>query len=189
MKSLNDSRGTGNVTFFVVALSFLSILFYTQNIVGAAFGALILAACFKDITTFTIPNWIPVSIFCLFIIAVFFSELHFSEIMAHVITGLVVLLITAALFFSGFFGGGDAKLFAALALWFGWPHILLLTIYTVFLGGFLAVFLLLFRYLARKKLFTVPKSLESLLKDGGPAPYGVAIGGAAILLIPLSIIV
>jgi prepilin peptidase CpaA len=42
---------------------------------------------------------------------------------AHLAAGLCVLLLCMVFFFCGWCGGGDAKLLAAIALWFGFDSL------------------------------------------------------------------
>ena len=92
----------------------------------------------------------------------------------------------SVLFARGWLGGGDVKLLAAATLWVGpagTPSLLLLT---SVLGGALALFLLLplggqIAVAARGMLGQPPISAERGLAM--PIPYGVAIAGAALIVI------
>ncbi len=62
----------------------------------------------------------------------------------HVAAGLAVLTITFACFAFGWIGGGDAKLAAATALWFGFDHLLVYLVYAAVAGWRLTLLLLQF---------------------------------------------
>ena len=64
--------------------------------------------------------------------------------------GAVMLIAGFALFAAGIFGGGDAKLLAASALWFGWPGIARYIFVVALLGGLLALVILGLRRFAPK---------------------------------------
>ena len=74
----------------------------------AAFPAAIAFAGAMDVFSMTIPNRIS-----LFLIAAFFvlapcAGLSWQDVGLHVGAGLVVLIVTATLFFMGHLGGGDS---------------------------------------------------------------------------------
>ena len=53
----------------------------------------------------------------------------------HLAAAAVVLTAAFVLFSQGWIGGGDAKLAAATALWFGFDHLLGYMIYASLFGG------------------------------------------------------
>ena len=59
----------------------------------------------------------------------------------------LVLVVAFGFFTQGWIGGGDAKLAAATALWFGFDHLLDYLIYASLFGGVLTLLLLQFRML------------------------------------------
>jgi prepilin peptidase CpaA len=91
-----------------------------------------------------------------------------------VLFGVGVLLLGFLLFQINVFGGGDAKLIAAAAVWTGVAAFLEFALWTAIAGGFLAMFLLVTR--ARLKPSDArPAFLNRLLTGKGGVPYGVAI--------------
>ena len=56
-------------------------------------------------------------------------------IASHAGAGALVLVIAFACFAFGWIGGGDAKLAAAAALWFGFDHLLDYLVYASLFGG------------------------------------------------------
>jgi prepilin peptidase CpaA len=99
------------------------------------------------------------------------------------VIGAASLLAGFAIFSFRLIGGGDAKLFAAAALWLGPTGILAFLVFTAIAG--LCVALLMLAWSA--------VSIESEVR-GGPLlggmkpvlPYGYAIASGAILAMPLS---
>ncbi len=141
-------------------------------------GALIAASC--DAISYTIPNWLTAGIAMLFIPAAFAAGLPASEILLALGCGAAVLAAGFVLFALGWFGGGDAKLAAALACWLGWQQLPMFLLVTSVLGGLMALLILLFRAFPAR----------GWLREGGPlwrlhdkkqgVPYGVALGTAAL---------
>lgn len=153
----------------------------------AVFPALVIGGAVKDLTSFTIPNWLTGGLAVCFAPAALLVGLDVGQIGLHVAVGLAFLLAGMAMFALGWIGGGDAKLFAAAALWLGWPAGIAFLFYTTIAGGALALCLLGARS-GHLGLSTVggPTWVSRLLQTGGPAPYGVAIAVGALAAFRLS---
>ena len=94
---------------------------------------------------------------------------------------MVTLVATFALYQYGVLGGGDAKLFAAGALWFGPQAIGAFALGTAFSGGVLCAAILAYRALPLP--IASVGSLIALHDRKNGLPYGVAIAaGAAMAL-------
>lgn len=142
-------------------------------------GLLMAAAC-QDIARLTISNIFPVLVILLFPawVAVVGPQ---ADIWMNGVNFLVILGIGMGLFSMGWLGGGDVKLFAAVALWFDFSAILQLTLYIAAAGGALAVMLTLLRR-------AVPAGVRdrfdwAMFERRGPIPYGVAIAVGALLCV------
>jgi len=99
---------------------------------------------------------------------------------------LAVFLVGAVLFARGWLGGGDVKLLTAAVLWAGPAGTPALLMLTGVLGGALALFLLMpfgsqITMAIRALLGQPPVSTERGMAT--PVPYGVAIAGAALIVI------
>jgi prepilin peptidase CpaA len=97
-----------------------------------------------------------------------------------------VFLVGALCFSRGYLGGGDVKLLAAATLWAGPAATPALLMLTGLLGGALALFLLMppgayVLSLARAKLGSGFDSADPSMST--PVPYGIAIAGAAVIVI------
>ena len=68
-----------------------------------------------------------------------------SDLLSHLGAGAVVLAVVFVFFARGWIGGGDAKLAAATALWFGFAHLLDYLLYASLFGGVLTLAIIYFR--------------------------------------------
>lgn len=90
-----------------------------------------------------------------------------EQIVLHLIAAIIVFLLFSVFFYLRVMGGGDVKLFTALALWFDWETTTRMLLYATLLG--VAV--------------TIVFWFEHRRRDrSGPAriPYGVAIALAGL---------
>ena len=134
-------------------------------------AAALLACCWWDLKTRTIPNWLNLAIALgavAFWIAVGLPV--WPEVALRVAVAFVTFWVFAAAFAMGAMGGGDVKLIAALALWLPWQAVLGLLFLMTIAGGVLTL-----GYLIRHKLAKREEKLE--------IPYGVAIAFGGLWLI------
>ena len=151
------------------------------------FPALVIAAAVKDLTTFTIPNWIAAGLVAGFAAFALEAGLPWQVVAADAAVGFAALVAGMAMFALRWVGGGDAKLFAAAALWLGLAPAVTYLFYTAFAGGLLALTLLGLRSApARAVLPQGPAWFARLTEPGGAAPYGVAIAVGALAAFPQS---
>ncbi|WP_417477927.1 A24 family peptidase [Maricaulis sp.] len=157
------------------------------QIASLSLVVLLLYGAFTDATRFIIPNWLTIAVAVLFPVAAVLAGIGWADAGNHLLAGLLALVLGMALFAPGWIGGGDAKLFAATALWFGWPGLAGFLIHTVLLGGVLVLVLLI----ARKALPMAgisPEKLDgSALAPAAPVPYGIAIAGGALWSLPATV--
>jgi prepilin peptidase CpaA len=85
-----------------------------------------------------------------------------ADIGIHLLVGGITLAFFAIAFRLGAMGGGDVKLFAALALWFPWVDAFRMVLYASILGALVTIIFLI---------------IHKLKQQDGRAriPYGVAI--------------
>jgi prepilin peptidase CpaA len=158
-------------------------------LVVSVFPLLVLIAALTDATTFLIPNRLSAALAIAFLPAALLMGLSPATIGVCLIVGLAALLVGVCMFAAGWIGGGDAKLFAAAALWLGWPAVGPFLAWTGIAGGALAVGLLA----ARKATSPIlaargPVWVGRLLEPKGDVPYGVAIAFGALAAFPASAI-
>lgn len=146
--------------------------------------ALLAASAGWDLASFTIPNFLPVALIAMFGVFVMAAGFAPAAIGGHALAGLLGLAIGFALFAFGFIGGGDAKLFAATALWLGFGNLLEYVLITSVIGGALALVLLSARSMPIPATLASQKWALRLHDSKGGIPYGVALAAAALIVLP-----
>lgn len=137
-----------------------------------------------DFFTMTIPNRICLALIACFAVAVASIGAPFEMIVNHVAAGLLFLVIGIFLFTMKWLGGGDAKLLAAVALWFGFESLFSYVILVTLIGGVLATAILGFRKLT-PPVWLMGQDWAFRLHDRqGGIPYGIALAGAALWIYP-----
>lgn len=144
------------------------------------FVVLVFKAAVSDILSYLVPNRICLAIALLYPVFVLSAPGTIDWSMALAI-GLGSLAVGFVFFVLGGWGGGDAKLFAAVALWAGPAEFLPFTLYTTLAGGVMAIFIWL-----QLRLAKVPATSLLLQTDVDPdigkhpMPYGAAIAVGAL---------
>src|SRR5437588_11830027 len=148
------------------------------------FPALMAFAAASDLLTMTISNRISLALGVSFLALALMSGMPAFDILAHLGAGATVLVVSFGCFAMGWVGGGDAKVAAAAALWFGFGHLMNYLLYASLFGGALTLLLLQFRQ------WPLPYSLagQSWLirlhaKESG-IPYGIALAIGALMIYP-----
>ena len=164
----------------------MSILMITVHwISGAACLLALVYAVVSDCRHLIIPNWTCVTVAIAFLPAALINGAAPLTMAIHYGVGLGVLLAGIILFARGIMGGGDLKLLAAASIWTGWNGLLDFLFLVAVLGGVLA--LLVFAALRLKGRIAVLGRVKWIGKDTAksqPIPYGIAIGLAALALLP-----
>jgi prepilin peptidase CpaA len=151
----------------------------------AVFPLAMAYAVVTDVRTLTIPNWTSVVPAALFLPAAMGAGLTWTEIAIHYGIGIGILVAGMVLFAFHLVGGGDVKLLAAAAVWYGWGELLTLLLMVALLGGVLAFVVLFLRTPVGRWLQARYPRIDALIPGGGKViPYGVAIGISAIFLYP-----
>lgn len=151
------------------------------------FLALVLSAAFSDAVTFTIPNWISLTLLALFPVAGLAAGLSIPTLALHLALGFGALVVGAGMFAMRWVGGGDAKLIAAVLLWLGLPAMPQFLIATAMTGGSLAITLLMLRSVHFRAVVALgPRWVSRLADSNQGIPYGVAIAVGALFAISAS---
>src|ERR1041385_9030348 len=91
----------------------------THLLVFAPLVVLLLLAAGWDLASYTIPNIIPSIMLASFVVFAATAGYTAQLYETHALAALISLVASFVLFALGYIGGGDAKLFAAVAAWFG----------------------------------------------------------------------
>jgi prepilin peptidase CpaA len=153
-----------------------------------AFPALVIVAALRDMTSYTIPNWISLALIAAFAPVALLAGFDLQLGGVALAAGGIGLVAGIAMFALGWIGGGDAKLFAACMLWLGWPASAPFVIWTALAGGGLAVALLWGRRLGQPIADKGPPWFGRLMTPGGDVPYGLSICFGALIAFPESTI-
>ncbi len=148
------------------------------------FPALMAFAAASDLFTMTIPNRVSLALGAGFLVLALLSGMGFYDMLTHVAAGTIVLAAAFGCFTMGWIGGGDAKVAAAAALWFGFGHLMNYLVYASLFGGALTLLLLQFRQWPLPYPFAGQAWLLRLhAKDSG-IPYGIALAIGALTIYP-----
>jgi prepilin peptidase CpaA len=148
------------------------------------FPALMAFAAASDLFTMTISNRVSLALAAGFLVLALLSGMGLYDILLHVGAGATVLVAAFACFAMGWVGGGDAKVAASAALWFGFGHLMDYLLYASVLGGALTLLLLQFRQWPLPSPFTGQAWLARLHARETGIPYGIALAIGALLIYP-----
>jgi prepilin peptidase CpaA len=146
-------------------------------------AAMVLAACL-DAFTMTIPNRLTVAFALLFAPAAAFAGLPLAGIGLHLAAGAAMLAVAFGFFAMGWIGGGDAKFFAATALWLGWSDLLTYALYFSLIGGALTLAILAARAMPLPALLGRAEWALRLHNAKSGIPYGIALAAAGLIIYP-----
>lgn len=136
-----------------------------------ALTLLLLAACWFDLRTRTIPNQLNLAVALLAIPFWWASGLPlWPDVALQLGVAAGIFGLFALAFAIGAMGGGDVKLVGALALWLPWQAMLLVLVIMSIAGGALTLAMLIRHRLAKRE---TPLEI----------PYGVAIAFGGLWLI------
>jgi prepilin peptidase CpaA len=148
------------------------------------FPALMAFAAASDLFTMTISNRVSMALVAGFLALALISGMGPYDILSHLGAGAAVLAVAFACFAMGWVGGGDAKVAAAAALWFGFGHLLNYLLYASVFGGALTLLLLQFRQWPLPYPFAGQAWLLRLHAKESGIPYGIALAIGALMIYP-----
>ena len=105
------------------------------------FPAVMAFAASSDLFTMTIANRVSIILVAGFALLAALTGMDASDLLSHVGAAAAVLAVVFVFFAFGWIGGGDAKLAAATALWFGFAHLVDYLFYASLIGGALTLFI------------------------------------------------
>ncbi|MGB8817488.1 MAG: prepilin peptidase [Rhizobiaceae bacterium] len=142
-------------------------------------------AAMSDMMSMTIANRISILLVGAFLVIAPLTGMPLIQIGWHVAALAIVLSVCFALFAAGAMGGGDAKLMASTALWFGLDmNLISYLLVASALGGVLTLAILRFR---SSNVTVYAGKVDFLLRIADPKekiPYGIALGIAGLLIYP-----
>jgi prepilin peptidase CpaA len=148
------------------------------------FPAMMAFAASSDLLTMTISNRVTLALLAGFFVLAFVTGMNQHELLSHIGAGFAVLVVTFVFFARGWIGGGDAKLAAVTALWFGFDQLLNYALYASLLGGVLTLAMIRFRLLPLPRFLAGQEWLRRLHQLDAGVPYGIALAAAALLIYP-----
>ena len=148
------------------------------------FPALMAFAAASDLFTMTISNRVSMALAAGFLVLAVASSMGLYDILSHLGAGATVLTVAFACFAMGWIGGGDAKVAASAALWFGFGHLLTYLVYASLFGGALTLLLLQFRQWPLPYALAGQSWLLRLHAKESGIPYGIALAIGALTIYP-----
>jgi prepilin peptidase CpaA len=148
------------------------------------FPALMAFAAASDLLTMTISNRVSLALAAGFLVVALASGMGLSDILLHVGAGAAVLTVAFACFAMGWVGGGDAKVAASAALWFGFADLMNYLVYASIFGGALTLLLLQFRQWPLPYALAGQTWLLRLHAKESGIPYGIALALGALTIYP-----
>ncbi len=146
-------------------------------------GLLALAAAW-DLASYTIPNRLSLALAVAFLAFVALCGVALPAFGTHLAAGAVALAVGFCLFAAGFIGGGDAKLFAAASLWFGFTDLFAYALVSAVFGGVLTLSILMARRVPLPAGLRGQQWLVRLHDRRSGIPYGVALAAGALFMLP-----
>jgi prepilin peptidase CpaA len=148
------------------------------------FPALMAFAAASDLFTMTISNRVSLLLAAGFLVLAVAGGMGFHDMLLHVAAGMTVLTVAFVCFTMGWVGGGDAKVAAAAALWFGFAHLMSYLVYASLFGGALTLLLLQFRQWPLPYPLAGQAWLLKLHAKESGIPYGIALAVGALMIYP-----
>ena len=148
------------------------------------FPALMAFAAASDLFTMTISNRVSLALTAGFVGLALASGMSAPDMLWHLSAGATVLAVAFACFAMGWVGGGDAKLAAGAALWFGFGYLMDYLLYASLFGGVLTLLLLQFRQWPLPYPLASQGWLLKLHAKESGIPYGIALAIGALVVYP-----
>jgi prepilin peptidase CpaA len=148
------------------------------------FPAAMAFAASSDLFSMTISNRVALFLIAGFVVLAIGSGMSLGDVLSHISAAAVVLVVSFAFFARGWIGGGDAKLAAVTALWFGFDHLMAYLLYGSLFGGILTLAMIRFRLMPLPQALADQEWVKRLHRLDGGVPYGIALAAAALLIYP-----
>ena len=162
----------------------------TKAVILIIFPVLLIYAALGDIRNLRIPNWLNGLIFAAFFPVALILGMPLEMIPWHLLSFAVALALGITLFSFGFIGGGDGKMLAAVAVWFGWSDPLItFIIFTALAGGLQSLAHFAWKIVSMEySVWGKEGALKKkVLAQKMELPYGLAIAAGGLLTMPSSV--
>jgi len=148
------------------------------------FPAAMAYAAASDMVSMTISNRLCLVLAVGFALCAASIGLSWEQLGWHLGAGFLVLCVCFGFFAAGWIGGGDAKLAAVTALWFGFDQLLPYVFISSVAGGALTLLLLRLRKMPLPRPATSWGWAQRLHDKDEGVPYGIALAFAALVVLP-----
>jgi prepilin peptidase CpaA len=148
------------------------------------FPSLMAFAASSDLLTMTISNRISLALIGGFLLLAAASGMSLEDIGMHFAAGAIVLCLTFLCYLRGWVGGGDAKLAAATALWFGFTYMYDYLLWASLFGGVLTLLIIRFRQMPLPEALSRHAWIARLHQHNEGVPYGIALAASALVIYP-----
>jgi prepilin peptidase CpaA len=156
----------------------------TNLLLLLVFPAIIVYSGVSDLLRMTISNRVTLGLAGAFFVMAALTGMPLATMGSHLAAGGLVLLITFACFAFGWIGGGDAKIAAATALWFGFDQLFSYVLIASVFGGVLTLVILQARTMALPAIAARQPWIVRLHHPKTGIPYGIALAAAALVIYP-----
>ena len=148
------------------------------------FPAAMIYAGIMDLLTMKIRNFVVLIVAVSYLVFAPLAGFTLYEIGLSLAVAGAVFIVTFGFFAAGWIGGGDAKLAAVTALWFGWDHAMPYFIYATLAGGLLTLAIIGFRSMMLPASLYKYEWIVRLHQSKSGVPYGAAFALAALIVFP-----
>ena len=164
---------------------------YLTMLLLAVYPALALYAALNDFRHYRIPNWLNLAIFSSFFPVALLLGMPWDVFLWHLVgfaTVFGIMFVAFMLTPAGKFGGGDAKMIAASAIWIDWQHLPDYAVMIALAGGVLAIIMWGWRILQIEYGVWMQgdATLRKVMSYHVKLPYGAAIAAGGIYAYTLS---
>ncbi len=158
-------------------------------LVLTVFPILVTYAAISDIRTLRIPNWLNLAIAGSFFPVALIAGMPLEVMVWHLAAFGAAFALGFTIFALNLFGGGDAKMIPAAAIWLGWgdggEYMITFFIMTSLAGGLLAIISFIWRKLTVEVgVWASEGAGQKMLEKKPDLPYGVAIAAGALITYP-----
>ena len=141
-------------------------------------------AMVSDVRSFEIPDSLSLLLLIAYPLVALSAGFSWQQILwAFSLSGLM-LVVAIILFLLRIMGGGDGKFLAASVLWTGHERLWEFLFVTTFVGGVLALVLIIFRRLPLASALEDIATIQQLHAKKKDIPYAVAIGCSGLIVYP-----